>query len=296
MFYKNLHTKYVRLFTVLIAIIVAISMMIVHTTPASAATVESIIVASPKPATISVVNPSSKVQFQIGSLNSSPNTTYTVTLQDVDGLISSDSAYSNSTNVHTEDGDSASGTIDLFANYSRKTIPSGTYTFRLKAKKYASNDGEIFVSKSFKVTVKKLTTKISVTPLIEKVKFYKNDKDLGYQVYQYFSTENARTGKVELQRQENGKWKYLASTSISKISSSDTGKFLINQKTPAATKYRFYTAGDASSSGATSAVFTIKGAKQDAKFATKYSSSSQKYKKTAVKLTFSVASGVTGKA
>jgi small nuclear ribonucleoprotein (snRNP)-like protein len=201
-----------------------------------------------------------------------------------------------------------SGQINLFYGTlidKKEAIRSGTYTFRL-----ALADDSGVVSPDITVKVNKAETTFDIGSKTIVASFYQSGPkshiftntlyyDLYKTVYFKYPQYDVKTyGTIYLQRFDGKKWASVedaltyGNASYDWVDSTD---FSIHQFTPAKTQYRLYIPSDDYVTGGTSEVFTISGKKQNPTVSVKYSKSSQKYKKTQVKLTMSVGKAYRGK-
>jgi hypothetical protein len=246
--------------------------------------------------TITAISPSVTLPVVVTSENLSYGET--VYVQKKTGGLWAD--YSN-TYIDVPTGSSeASGIIEIFKN--KAIIEAGTHTFRVVAQ--VTKD-EFLQSPEFNITVNKVKTEFAIGQTAHVGKYnatyysYFND-EIWYQVEKSVSVTWPawHSGNVALQRLDGTKWVTVHSSGSYTYESSPSWQltYTIKQTTPTVKQYRLYVEGDAYTTGGTSAIFKISGTKQDPKFTVKYSKTSQKYKKTAVKLTFKTKNPISGKA
>jgi hypothetical protein len=121
--------------------------------------------------------------------------------------------------------------------------------------------------------------------------YYKAVKDVNVQWHNTESLATGETVRIELQRLDNGEWFVIdhGQQYVYRNSYTYHKKFEIQQDTPKVTSYRIHVSGNTgiNTEDTYSPVFTIEGKKQSVGAVVKYSKSSQKFKKTPVKVTVS---------
>ncbi|MDR1775367.1 MAG: hypothetical protein LBS17_02755 [Actinomycetes bacterium] len=292
-----------------IGVVVACAVCLLLVLPALAAAVTgpAITLTGSTTFTVPAVKPAIKVPFTIAAV---PNATYsgrTVYIQPYKMLagggwekVDSHAYFSGTL------GGAITDAIDILdSNYDE--LPSGTYTFKLvvEAHNYNGVAYEESSSANFTVNVTRMPTTFTIGS-VQHVGTYYATTYLYITNTAYFELKKTVSvtwpdfegdGDVLLQRLDGGKWVTIATRSTYSSYSSNVQalEIKIQQPTAAKTSYRLYVAPTAYVSGGASPVFTVTGVKQTPTLTVKYSKSSQKYKKTQVKMTIKLGKATKGK-
>jgi hypothetical protein len=196
-----------------------------------------------------------------------------------------------------------SGVIDIFKG--KFEYPAG----KVQARLYC--DDPVAYSPEFTVTVEKATTVVGVGKTAYTYgsgvafkatswlytfnsPYYQVDKRISVK----WPTNDTGNYEIYLQRKVGTKWVLVETKKkyLPNATSTMTVDWTIKQRTAAKTYYRYVVPATDWTTGVTSQTFSITGKKQSPALKVSYSAASQKYKKTAVKLTISTKIATTGKA
>ncbi|MDR1768712.1 MAG: hypothetical protein LBR32_09865 [Propionibacteriaceae bacterium] len=194
---------------------------------------------------------------------------------------------------------SDSGSADIFENMAAEK--AGVYTFKLVESSLGAESAPITV------TISKMQTAFALSATSIKGEFTSTHKAKGKNTLYYAAETDTVVSwpcapdeigsPVTLQRLSSSKWvsEDQSEPALLPTDGNSTQTWAIKQKTAEATSYRLYVAPSDYVTGGTSDTFTVTGEQRSPKISVKYSASTQRLNKTAVKMTVTAKGLIRGK-